>query len=130
MRFLVDECCGPVLARWLQAKGHDVRRVAEIDPGMDDVDVLQQAFRDERVLITSDKDFGARVFERGEPHEGVILLRLADERPQVALQVLAAVLETFGDGLHGKFVVATERHIRPDKRQTGTTPHVPEGDVR
>lgn len=114
MRFLVDECCGPVVARWLRERGHDVRRVAEIAPGLEDVDVLDSARKEERILITCDKDFGARVFERGEPHHGVILLRLADERPVVALKVLAGVFERFGEGIKGRFIVATERRIRPN----------------
>jgi predicted nuclease of predicted toxin-antitoxin system len=115
MRLLVDECCGPVIAQWLRDRGHDARRVGEVSPGLDDAQVLQWACREQRVLVTNDKDFGARVFEKGEGHCGVILLRLTDERPAVALRVLARVLERFGEGVEGRFIVATERRIRPDE---------------
>jgi predicted nuclease of predicted toxin-antitoxin system len=112
MRFLVDECCGPVVARWLQQANHDVRRVAEMAPGLGDADVLQWAWREERVLITNDKDFGNRVFEKGEPHHGVILLRLEDERPPVAIKVLDGVIRQFGEAMIGRFIVASERRVR------------------
>ncbi len=67
MRFLVDECCGPVVANWLRDQGHDARRVADVSPGIDDAAVLGLACAEDRILITSDKGFGARVFEKGEP---------------------------------------------------------------
>jgi predicted nuclease of predicted toxin-antitoxin system len=115
MRFLVDECCGPVVARWLREQGHDVRRVADVSPGLDDANVLELAHAEDRVLITNDKGFGARVFEKGDPHSGVILLRLSDERPPVAIRVLSGVLEQFGTKIQGRFVVATERRVRPSR---------------
>jgi len=113
MRFLVDETCGPVVANWLAQQGHDVRRVAEVLPGLDDAGVLGLAYAEERILITNDKDFGARVFERRERHRGVILLRLADERPAMAIAVLTRVLESLGEGIKNRFTVASERRIRP-----------------
>ena len=117
MRFLVDECCGPVVAQWLREQGYDVRRVAEMSPGLDDAGVLELAHTEDRILITNDKGFGARIFERGNPHSGVILLRLADERPAVAIRVLAGVLDQLGSGIQHRFVVATERHVRPSPRK-------------
>jgi predicted nuclease of predicted toxin-antitoxin system len=115
MRFLVDECCGPVVAKWLREQGHDARRVADISPGLDDANVLELAHAEDRVLITNDKGFGARVFEKGDPHSGVILLRLTDERPPVAIRVLSGVLEQLGTKIQGRFVVATERRVRPSR---------------
>jgi len=120
MRFLVDECCGPVVAHWLVEQGHEVRRVAEVSPGLEDADVLELAHTEDRILITNDKGFGARVFEKGNPHSGVILLRLADERPKVAVRVLAGVLKQLGSELQGRFVVATERRVRPGRRKPKT----------
>jgi predicted nuclease of predicted toxin-antitoxin system len=60
---------------------------------MDDADFLQWACREQRVLVTNDKNFGARVFEKGDGHCSVILLRLNGERPVIALKVLARVLK-------------------------------------
>ncbi len=46
MRFLVDECTGPVVARWLRAEGHDVYSVYEQARGLDDGDVILKAYRE------------------------------------------------------------------------------------
>lgn len=58
MRFLVDECTGPAVARWLRALKHDLFSVYEEARGIDDDDVIQKAFAENRILITNDKDFG------------------------------------------------------------------------
>ena len=61
MRFLVDECTGPAVARWLREKGHDVFSVFEQARGMQDDVVIAKAFEENRILITNDKDFGEKV---------------------------------------------------------------------
>lgn len=39
MRFLVDECTGPSVARWLREQGHNVVSVYEQMRGLDDASV-------------------------------------------------------------------------------------------
>ncbi|NTW36447.1 MAG: DUF5615 family PIN-like protein [Syntrophobacteraceae bacterium] len=50
MRFLVDECTGPAVARWLRAQQHDVFSVYEEAIGMDDEEVIQRAFGGNRTF--------------------------------------------------------------------------------
>jgi predicted nuclease of predicted toxin-antitoxin system len=57
MRFLVDENAGVVVARWLRSQGHEVFSVYEEARGSDDETILQKAFDENWILITSDKDF-------------------------------------------------------------------------
>jgi predicted nuclease of predicted toxin-antitoxin system len=57
MRFLVDECTGPALARWLKSQGHDVFSVYDQARGVDDEYVIRLAYSKNRILITNDKDF-------------------------------------------------------------------------
>jgi predicted nuclease of predicted toxin-antitoxin system len=57
MRFLVDECAGPSLARWLQEQGHDMFSVFDQARGINDDEVLRIALKNEFILITVDKDF-------------------------------------------------------------------------
>ena len=45
MRFLLDECIGPVVARWLQNLNHDVISIYNTNRGIDDQQVLQKAVR-------------------------------------------------------------------------------------
>lgn len=112
MRFLVDECTGPAVARWLRALRHDVFSVYEEARGMDDDDVIHKAFTENRVLITNDKDFGEKVYRENRPHKGVVLLRLADERPAIKIGVLARLLSVYTDRIPDQFVVVTETKIR------------------
>ena len=42
MRFLVDECTGPAVARWLREQKHEVFSVYEEARGMDDDDIIQK----------------------------------------------------------------------------------------
>lgn len=115
MRFLVDECTGPAVARWLEARGHEVFSVYDQARGIDDDEVLARAFEERWVLITNDKGFGARVYRERLPHRGIILLRLEDERASSKIEVLDKLIENHADRLAGRFVVVTERQARFDR---------------
>lgn len=43
MRFLIDECTGPAVAKWLSECGHDVFSVYEQDRGVEDDAILEMA---------------------------------------------------------------------------------------
>lgn len=112
MRFLVDECTGPTVARWLQEQGHDVFSVYEEARGMDDRKVIHKAFAEQRILITNDKDFGERIYRERQPHRGVILLRLDNERVAIKIDVLRQLLSSYADRLADQYVVVTETRVR------------------
>lgn len=68
------------MARWLRDEGHEVFSVYEEMRGASDSDLLRVAELGDWILITGDKDFGEMVFREHRSHEGVVLLRLSDER--------------------------------------------------
>ncbi len=107
MKFLVDECTGPAVARWLKAQGHDVFSVYDESRGIGDNEVVEKAYSEERILVTNDKDFGDKKL-----HTGVILLRLEDERAYNKIAVIKQLLESYSDRLHGNFLVVTEQRVR------------------
>jgi hypothetical protein len=80
--------------------------------GIDNDEVIQRAFADNRILITNDKDFGEKVYREQPPHKGVILLRLADERPAIKIGVLERLLSAYADRIPGQFGVVAETKIR------------------
>lgn len=112
MRFMVDESTGAAVVQYLRDAGHDVLAVAEEMPRADDADVLAQALKEDRVLLTNDKDFGDLVFLSGQPHGGILLLRLGDESAANRVRVVETVLEQHAARLTRSFTVATERHVR------------------
>lgn len=73
MRFIVDECTGPAVAKWLRQLGYEVFSVFEEARGMDNDSIIQKAREGDWILITNDKDFGDSVYRDGRLHRGVIL---------------------------------------------------------
>jgi predicted nuclease of predicted toxin-antitoxin system len=112
VRFLVDENAGIVVARWLRSQGHEVFSVYEEARGIDDDRVIQQAFEENRILITSDKDFGEKVYREQRLHRGIILLRLDDERSVNKIDGLQKLLAEYPEQLADNFIVVTEKLVR------------------
>ncbi len=111
MKFVVDECTGTIVARWLQQQGHDVISIFDDARGSDDDQVLMMAFNDCRVLITSDKDFGELVFREKRSHRGIVLLRLNNQSSANAVTALERLFQE-GHELIDRFVVVTVKKIR------------------
>lgn len=82
MRFLANENFPGAAVTALEAAGHDVAWVRIVAPGMTDPDVMAWAMRDERILLTFDKDFGELAGKSALPRTcGVVLLRTPIHRP-------------------------------------------------
>lgn len=111
-KFLVDECLGVILARWLKKKGYDIIAVVEAMPGADDHEVLSKSLVEQRILVTLDSDFGEIIFKKNVLHAGIIFLRLEDEQPSNQINVMEKVLKNYLDDLVENFTVATEETIR------------------
>jgi predicted nuclease of predicted toxin-antitoxin system len=112
MRAVVDESTGVVVARWLGSLGHDVLSIREDHPRMSDEDILALAVRDDRIVVTNDKDFGDLVFRDRRAHRGVILLRLADDRTSEKIAALERLFADLPEDVHECFIVVTEDSIR------------------
>ncbi|MFO7314872.1 DUF5615 family PIN-like protein [Rhodothermus marinus] len=112
MRFMVDECTGPAVAKWLRAQGYEVFSVYDEARGVDDETLLQKAFAENWILITNDKDFGEKIYRERHPHRGVVLLRLEDERSTTKIAVLQRLLQRYGERLADQFVVVSEAGVR------------------
>ena len=112
MRFLVDECTGPAVARWLRDQSHEVFSVYEQARGMADDDVLDKAHTENWILITNDKDFGEKVYREKKSHHGIVFLRLQDERAASKISALEKLLDGYDDKLADAFVVVSETQVR------------------
>ena len=116
MRFLVDECTGPSVAKWLRQQGHDVFSVYEQARGIDDDEIIERANLENRILITNDKDFGEKIFRDNRPHTGVILLRLEDERAASKISAIEQLLANHSDQLNNNYIVVTKNRVRIAKK--------------
>ncbi|MBI4770700.1 MAG: DUF5615 family PIN-like protein [Chloroflexi bacterium] len=75
LRFLADESCDFAAVRALRAEGYDVLAVSEVTHRSDDRELMEQASREGRILLTEDKDSGWLVFASQVKSPGVILIR-------------------------------------------------------
>lgn len=112
MRFLVDECTGPNAAEWLRGQGYEVFSAYEQSRGATDDVLIEKAYTENWILITSDKDFGEKVHRERRPHHGVIFLRLSNERAANKTLVLARLLAQYAEQLADRFVVVTDDRVR------------------
>jgi len=93
MRFLANENFPGAAVTALEAAGHDVVWVRIAAPGTTDPDVLAWAAREERILLTLDKDFGELARGSALPHTcGIVLLRTPMSRPSDVGQRLAELI--------------------------------------
>jgi predicted nuclease of predicted toxin-antitoxin system len=58
LRFRADERCDFGVVCALRAQGYDVLSVSEITTRSVDRELIDQAYQENRILITEDKDFG------------------------------------------------------------------------
>ena len=112
MRFLADESCDLSVVRALRAAGFDVLCISESSPRAEDSEVIRLAVRENRILLTEDKDFGWLVYSHGQETLGVILLRFPTfARRQISRDVVNLVKQQ-GDQLAGSFVTVQPGRIR------------------
>jgi predicted nuclease of predicted toxin-antitoxin system len=111
-KFLVDESCGKKLSTELVKMGLDALYVGDLMRGAGDEDVIKRAYKEDRILVTNDKDFGGLVFRLKLKSKGVILLRLETDTPQTRIKYVRILLEDFLERLENSFVVVTDDKIR------------------
>lgn len=111
MRILVDENVPGDVVAALIVLGHDVAWVRTDSPGISDVQVIEWAQAEDRLILTFDKDFGELVFRERETVAGVILLRISAPSSVHVAHVVAATLESRGDW-EGHFSVVEDDRIR------------------
>lgn len=94
MKFLIDMPVSPDAARWLSEKGHDAVHASDI--GLyraKDADILEEARKQERVIITSDLDFPQLLALSKSKDPGIILFRGGNYNEQEMRALLSRVLE-------------------------------------
>ncbi len=112
MRFLADESCDYLLVKTLREAGHDVLAVSEIMPRTEESDVIQLSVREQRILLTEDKDFGQLVYAHGQSSVGVIFLRFPFSARAKISRDLSILIEQQGERLTGCFVTVQPGRIR------------------
>ena len=90
-RFIADENIPRETVDLLKKKGIDIVSVTDIAPGLSDEEVLDLANKNDRIIITFDRDFGQLIFKHKRKTKGLILLRFNPDSPQ---QIAKRILQT------------------------------------
>jgi len=118
VKLLLDTCVWGGTRIPLVAAGYDVVWAGdwETDPG--DEQILAMAYRESRILVTLDKDFGELAIVRGFPHCGIVRLVNLSSRQQAS--ICLAVLERYGKELQAGAIVTADLNrvrIRPAEEE-------------
>jgi predicted nuclease of predicted toxin-antitoxin system len=103
--FLADESCDFAIIRALRAEGFYVVSVAESYPALVDEKILEIAYREKRLLLTEDKDFGEWVFSHGKQMCGIVLFRYPARLRHSIANLTVELVKEHGLSLINNFTV-------------------------
>ena len=106
MRFLLDQDVYAVTRRFIASLGHDVVTAADLNlQRAKDIELLQEAAKQNRIFVTRDRDYGGLVFVN-KLGAGVIYLRLLPTTMNAVHEELARILNLYNeDELKQAFIV-------------------------
>ncbi len=112
MKFLLDQNADRRFAPYLRSLGHDATIVSIDYPrSLPDREILAIAVQEGRVIITNDPDFGELVVRHGQPHAGIIYMRVRQAEYATKQARLAYVLSHHAHELD-QLIVVTLRTVR------------------
>jgi predicted nuclease of predicted toxin-antitoxin system len=118
---LSDENIAPDVVDGLRARGSIYARPDEQLIGRPDVDVLERATSQRRVVVTHDLAFGRSAIRTGTPFVGIIHLRPGHISAAFVLEVIDALRESTVE-VQPPFIVVAERQQSAVRVRARTAP--------
>ena len=112
MKILADESVDYPVVASLRKLNYDVYYIAEIKSGIKDEEVLEIAQKENRILLTSDKDFGELAYRQKLANNGVVLYRLSGLSNERKSLIITDSFKSHSSEMANKFTVITSNHIR------------------
>lgn len=111
MKLLLDTCVWGGVKRILEEENHDVVWCGDWDDDPGDEKIISYAYRENRVLVTLDKDFGELAIVHRVPHCGII--RLVDLSSKQQATICSVILDRYGkELLNGAIITAEADRLR------------------
>lgn len=112
MRLVADENIPMKAVQLLRKNGHDILSIGESLPQTADEDILAIAEKDDRIVLTFDKDFGELAFCSDLPVScGIVLFRIPLLSLDYVTTIIVEVIESRSDW-DGHFTVVEPGRIR------------------
>jgi predicted nuclease of predicted toxin-antitoxin system len=114
VKIVVDMNLPPSWVRTLADAGHEAAHWTAIgDPRASDVEILEWARQNDRLVLTHDLDFGAILAATGRDSPSVVQLRTQDVTPEAVGSVVVELLEQhFEDLKRGALLSLDETNNR------------------
>jgi len=102
------------IVQWLRDEGHDAVHLREEKlHSLPNGEIFEKAFKEERIILTFDLDFGEIIALSGGRNVSVVLFRLRNTRTPHVMERLRRVLKNSGRDLEkGAIVVVEESRHR------------------
>ena len=118
MKFLTDENVAETIVNGLRKTGYDVKDIKEEgQQRTKDIDVLMLANKENRILITNNKDFVTHYSFSNVKHHGIILLKFKKQVPSNMLDMLLSALNSkIANKLSNNLTIITEQSVTVHKK--------------
>lgn len=115
-RFIADESVSKNTIRMLKDLGHNIVNVYETElNGADDVEIINYAITNNRIVLTLDKDFAELYYFASEEKFGVILIRTKPQTVEIVNEIINNFLkERIPDDIdiYKTLIVLTRKKVR------------------
>lgn len=112
MKLLADVNIEEAMIRWLISQKYDLILARDEYNKTPDIQLLEIAISQKRIILTRDKYFGDLIFRDFRKTEGVILIRLHAGNQLDRLEVFKAYWSTIEKSVLGSLVVVTNDRLR------------------
>jgi len=112
MLFLANENIPQKSVIYLKEKGHDVKSISKSSPGITDIEVLNIAKKEERIIVTFDRDYGYLIYKENiDFKNGIIYFRYIPSNPVKLGEVLVNLINS-GVYFEEYFTIINNESIR------------------
>lgn len=112
MNLLADESVDFGIIEALRTQGYKVEAIIEINPSIDDDEILEIAIEKDSLLLTEDKDFGELTYRLKKPNRGILLIRLSGLTIEKKIEMVLETLDKYENELKDHFSVLSANKLR------------------